>query len=175
MSPRVTNTGIQLIARRFDLAAVLAQFRRNVLQAERLIHFLFSITKGFAGGLDDGLVLVDRAERVFIEAEPLIERDLPHLDVVLQAAGEIIERRAPTRLRQNANIHLQAGEQFNRALGRSVTKDAGNVVHVYEALHDWSRIIAGDENVNITDCFASAADAAGQRAFLRFRQLQQAI
>ena len=81
---------------------------------------------------------------MLVEAEPPVKRDLPHFDIVRQAAGEIIERRAPARLFQNAHIHLQAGEQFDRALGRPMPEYAADILHRHEALHDGARIIAGD-------------------------------
>ena len=58
---------------------------------------------------------------MFIEAKTVIESDLPHFDVMRQAAGEIIERSSPAGLSQHSHIHLKAGQQFNRAFGGTVT------------------------------------------------------
>ena len=104
--PACDQIGQMKSPRRFNLAAVLAQFGRHVLHPQRFIDFFFAIAKDFLGGFNNCLSLINRAERVLVQAQTLVQRDLPHLDVMPQAAGEIIQRRTPARALKHTYIHL---------------------------------------------------------------------
>ena len=72
---------------RLDLAAILAQFRRDERQAERLVD-------AFLGLAGHERTVVHPVEAVFVQLEAALDGAVAKRDVVALRAGEVLERRA---------------------------------------------------------------------------------
>jgi len=139
----------------FDLAAVLAQLGRNVVEVERVVDFLF------AGRGDDHVVL-EPHQRVLRECEAALDGALPQGDVVVLRSGEILQRGTVAGARQQPDIHLEivAERKRNFVLSAGVQlvdqRQCRDVLHCgrdHIGLAGWT----GGEQVEIADSFASAA------------------
>ncbi len=83
---------------RLDLAPILAQFRRDPGQAQGFVDLLFL-------SADDFLLAPFKA--VLAQAKALALGQAPQGHVVCLAAGEILEERAVTLWRQDAQVYLE--------------------------------------------------------------------
>ena len=89
------------LARRLQLAGVLAELGWDELVAEERVELLLVAVRDRLAGVDDGdAVLGDR------ETAPL--RLLPHGDVVLLRAGEVLEQVAVALGRNDAQVEAKA-------------------------------------------------------------------
>ena len=135
-----------------NLAAILAQFRRNERKSELLIDLLFrnACDPSFAG-----------KQAVLVELPLVLVGHATQRDVVSLGAGEIEQRRSVALLRHRADIDLQAGAQHHRRAGRSVGKDLRDVFITYQFITDGGAILRRHQNVEIADRIAAPAKAAG--------------
>jgi len=85
--------------RRLDLAAVFAQLRRYVRQADSAIYRFLAVT-------GDALRAAEHAVLVDLQTELL--RDAADRDVVRLGAGEVVQCSAITFLRHHAQVYLHA-------------------------------------------------------------------
>ena len=85
----------------FDLAAVLAQFRRDPRQAERGVDVLFA-------GPGHYHAIGQAGQAVLVQTQAERNRAIAQRDVVALGAGEILKRGALLRGRHEPEIRLQA-------------------------------------------------------------------
>ena len=109
---------------RLEFAAVLAQFRRNVIEIERAIQVrLFADDRDFATlfCLFRGGIRRCFAEPILVQSPTALQGPAPDLDIVLFAAGKIIEGERIFRRGHHPQVALNAGAQsharFRRPLG----------------------------------------------------------
>ena len=145
-----------------DLAAVLAHLRRNAVEAQLGVDLVF----GLAG---HPLVALERRQAVLVQRESHAQRALAQRDVVVLAAGEILHGSAEGFRRQQADIYLHAVAQldadFVLAL-RQRLQDAGEGEDARDerlALLAVGGSLAGDQDVEVADGLAAAAQRAGGR------------
>jgi hypothetical protein len=126
--------------RRLDLAAVLAQHRRNPRHAERRVHVLLGPSREALAVLLAQLLRIDACRNA--EDAPLVDpQALPHgarahVHVVLLGAREVHERRAERARGHHPQVHLQAGAEQDAPLGRPGGLGAGSAAVGDEVLHD---------------------------------------
>ena len=136
-------------------ARVFAEFGRNPGVAKAFVDF------GFAGP-GYTLIIFDREEAVFVERETLANGGGAERDIVLLAAGEVLQGSSEVFRTEGANVHLQAVE---------AEKDAGFVGAFAEhflclrmmddVVQGGDRVGTGDEDVEVADRVAATAEAAG--------------
>ncbi len=139
-------------ARRLDLAAVFAQFGRNVGQADRAVHRFLAVP-------GDALCAAEHA--VFVDLQAELLRDAADRDVVRLGAGEVVQRRAVALLRHDAQVDLHAA--FEQHAGARVAGGIylGHFVIGREALHHRAVRRGSDQDIQVADGLAHAPEAAG--------------
>ncbi len=105
--------GEPVFERGLDLAGRLSHLRRNPLHTEFLVHLLLA-------GDEDLAVALDGLELPFAERQPLVERQLADLDIVLLVAGKVLKRRPPPFRLEHAQVHLHAIGGNDACLGPSL-------------------------------------------------------
>ncbi len=136
-----------------DLAAVFAQAGGNEGQAQPGVDLLF-------GGAENLVAAVERGEGVLVEAQPLLQGHLAQLDVVVFAAGEVVEQRAPARGGQHAQVDAQPVEQHDVGLGRAAPGNGFDVLQGGEAIHHFPGRLGGHQQVDVADGLAHPAQRA---------------
>ena len=145
--------------RRVDLAAVLAQLRRDPVHPERGVDLLFA----GAGELLAARLGADAVEPVLVQQELALERDPAQADVVLLRAGEVEERCAPRAGRHDAQVDLHPARDQHRRLRVAVREDALDRRGADEGGHDRRRVVAAGDDVDVADRLAEAPQAARDR------------
>jgi len=148
--------------RRLDLAAVFAQLRRYVRQADSAIYRFLAVT-------GDALRAAEHAVLVDLQTELL--RDAADRDVVRLGAGEVVQCRTITFLRHHAQVDLHSALEQDAGARLARGKHLGDFVIGGEALHHravhnstiWG---GGDQNIQIADGLAHAPEAAGHNHLL---------
>ena len=143
----------------FELAAVLAQLGRDVVEVERVVDRLF----GFGG---DDLVVFEAEESVLAEGEAALDGALAQGDVVMLGAGEVLQRGAVAGAGEQADVDLQVVAQGEADLvlaAREELVDEGEGGDVLDGRGDDVGLAggAGDEQVEVADGLAAAAQGAG--------------
>src|ERR1039458_6973722 len=87
-----------------NLAAVLAQLGRNVVEVKRAIDFFL------AGGGDDGVVFKPQ-QRILAQRQAALDGALAQGDVVMLGAGEVLQRGAVAGPRQQPDVDLKVVAQ----------------------------------------------------------------
>ena len=111
---------------RLDLAAVFAQLRRNVGQADGAVHRFLAVP-------GDALRAAEHAVLVDLQAELL--RDAADRDVVRLGAGEVVQCRAVAFLRHDAQVDLHAAFEQHAGARLAGGEHFGHFVIGGEALH----------------------------------------
>src|SRR5207237_280738 len=137
-----------------DLAAVLAQGRRDPRQAEPGVDLLL-------GPGDDPPAGLDVEQPVLGELEPGAYRHLAGADVVLLRAGEVLQRGAPGVRRYHPQVDLQALGGPYRGLGVAARDDLDHVRQPRERGHERAGVVRGGQDVDVADRLAHAAQRAG--------------
>ena len=155
-SPRMSATRHQLrqlvrLGER-DLAAILAQLRRDEGKPELLVDLLL-------GGAGDPPLAGKQA--VFVELPVALVGEAAQRDVVRLGAGEIQQRRAIALLRHGADIDLQAGAQHDGRARRAMGENLGDVLVTDELVADRRPVRRRHQDIEIADGVAAAAIAAG--------------
>ena len=159
MSPRVMSVRQRVVGGGFDFAAVLAQLGRNVVEVERVVDLLL-------GGGGDDRVVFEAEQSVLAEREAAFDGALAQGDVVHLGAGEVLQRRSVAGARQQADVDLEIvaegegdlvlafGEELvDERKGGDVLDGGGDDVGLAGG--------AGDEQVEVADGLAAAAQRAG--------------
>ena len=154
--------GQGMLLRQVDLAEVLAHLRRNVVELQLGVDFFF----GLAG---DRLLAFERGQAVFVQRVSHLQRALAQGHVVRLRSGEVLHGRAERFRRQQAHVDLHAAAQVEADL----VVAAGDDVHQRRILRDVGDGLlasffggagfSGDENVEIADGLAAAAQRSGGR------------
>ncbi len=137
---------------RLDLAAVFAQLRRYVRQADRAVHRFLAV----AG---DALHAAEHAVLVDLEAELL--RDAADRDVVRLGAGEIVQRCAVTFLGHHAQVDLHAALEQDAGACFTGGEYFGHFVIRSKALHHSAVRRRSHQDIQVADGLAHAPEAAG--------------
>ena len=135
-----------------DLAAILAQFRRDIGKAELLVDL-------FLGGAGDPPFAGKQA--IFVELPVAIVGKAAQRDIVRLGAGEIEQRGAVALFRHGADIDLQAGAQHDGRARRAVGENLGDILISHQLVADRRPVLRRDQNVQIAHRVAAAAIAAG--------------
>ncbi len=152
--------------RRLDLAAVLAQDRRDPRKAERLVNLLL----GLAG--DDPAAL-DLRKRVLVERPPASERALAQLDVVPLRPREVEARRAELLGRHDPHVDLRSPARDDARLRVPADEDAVDDAHRDDRLHGGARRRRRDDDVDVADRLAEPAERPAVRRVRHARHLAQ--
>ena len=75
-----------MLFRQINFPAVLAHFRRNVVQLQRCIDFLFRFSRHH-------LLIIQLGQTVFIQRVSQLERPLPQRHIVPLRSGKVLHRR----------------------------------------------------------------------------------
>ncbi len=151
-----------MLERGLDLAGVLAQLRLDPVHPEVRVE---------VGLLTGGLYRVAVEEPVFAQFPAAVLRHLPHADVVVLGAGEIVERWGELALGHHADVGVNARRERRRSLGRTGADNVLDARQLRERLHDPRAVVAGYEDVDVADRLQAPADAAGKRGALDARHL----
>ena len=144
-----------------EFAAVLAAFRRHVIQAELLENFLFRVA--FDEQLRIARLLLGAEQAVFVQPQAALNRALAHDDVVLLAAGEIHQGKRKFRVGHHAQIGLNAAFEQHAGFRFALRDDACWRLssRFVEKIDDASRVFRRHEQVNVADDFLASAQTAG--------------
>ena len=143
-----------------DFTEIFAQLGRNVIELELGVNLFFGFSR-------DRLFGVELGQAVLAEGVAHLQRALAQGDIVGLRAGEILHGGAEGVRRQKAHIHLHAAAQAKADFVLAAGDDfhqAGKFDDVLDQLLAGRVIAAGlarDQNVEIADGFASAAQRAG--------------
>src|ERR1700730_17552806 len=111
---------------RFEFAAVLAQLRRNKIEIDRAIELGFiADLRNFdcRSFLARFWVRSQWRETILIKRPAAFESTVPHLDIVLLAASEVVESKWIFRGTDHTQFALNAGAKSHACLGRSLRDD----------------------------------------------------
>src|SRR5215475_9384565 len=152
------------LARRLDLAGVLAQFRRDPRQVHRAKDRLLGLP---------GHPLLAQEHAVLVELQAARLRELADRDVVRLRAGEVVERRAEALRGNDPDVDLQSALEHHRG-----PRGAGRPHYLHlrigsEALHHVGRRYRGDDDIEIADRLAAPAITAREHDLLDARNLAQ--
>ena len=151
-----------------DFAQVFAQLGRNVVELELGVDFFFGFSR-------DRLFGVERGQAVLAEGVTHLQRALAQGHVVGFRAGEILHGGAEGFGRQKAHVHLHAAAQTKADFVLAAGDDfhqAGKFDDVLDQLLAGGVIAAGlarNQDVEVADRFASAAQRTGGSYFLHSR------
>ncbi len=136
---------------RLDLAPVFAQFRRDELQSEFCIDFLFS-------GAGDRNLAPEKA--VLVEQKSFFLRDSPEMDAVGLRAGEVHHRGTVALARNDAQIDVQSAVERDAGLGFAPGDNFGDARERNQLLHHGRRLARYRKQVEVADGFLAPAEAA---------------
>src|SRR5437016_3907444 len=157
-----------------DFALILAQLGRDVVELQFRINFLLSFSRY-------SFLIIKPRQAVFAERVAHLESALAQSDVVGFRSGEILHGSAERFRRQQAHVNLHASAQAEANFIFATRDDlhqAGQLDDVFDqfiALGIVAAGFAGDENIEITDGFASAAQRSGRSNFLHAGKIFQVI
>ena len=137
---------------RLDLAAILAQLRRNPGQADGGEHRFFCL----AG---DPLLVVK--DPVLVDFQAMLLAQAADGDVVRLTAGEVVQRRAVAVLGDDPEIDLEAGPQDHRRARGPGGQHVAHLVVSCEPTHDRLAQRRRREDVDVADRLAATPEAAG--------------
>ena len=168
MSSTSISSGSLLVARRLELAAVLAQLRRHPVHPEQLVDLLLGgarvrrlgrvvchavfrdVEPALDGGGPERLVVLLRARQVLEQVPEVLGRDDPQVD-----ADPVVRDRPRPRLARRVRL----GDQRQRA----------------EGLRERTRVGGGRHQVDVLARVGPAARAAGDLDALGRRLLAQRV
>src|SRR5439155_812287 len=143
-----------------DFALILAQFGRDVVELQLCVNLPF----GFSCR---DFLIVEPRQAVFAERVAHLESALPQSHVVGFRSGEVLHGSAERFRRQQAHVNLHASAQAEADFifaARDDLHQTGQLDDMFDQLVALSIVaagFAGDENIEITDGFASAAQRSG--------------
>ena len=145
----------QLIpGRRLELAAVLAQFRLDIIETKQIIDPSLVVDLG-----NFRCVRLDRRESVFVERPPAVLGQPAQHDVVLLAPGEIHEGERILLVGDNPEVGLQPVLEHDARFCISGGKDALHHRVLTESAGDGGGVLRRDNDVDVVDCLIAAARA----------------
>ncbi len=147
-----------------NLAQVLAQLGRNVVELELGVDFFFGLSC-------DGFLGIEFGQAVLAQGVTHLQGALAQGHVVGFRSGEVLHGGAEGFGRQKAHVHLHAAAQTKADFVFAAGDDfhqAGKLDDVLDQLLAGGVIaagLAGDQDVEVTNGVASAAQRAGGRYF----------
>ena len=145
------------LAGRVDLAAILAQLGRDPRQAHRREHLFLRAPAHLPLAAE---------QAVFVEFQARALRKPPDVDVVTLVAGEVVERRAEARSRHDPEVDGEPVREHDRRPRAPARDDVGDLVEAAERVDRGSGLLAADQDVEVADRLASAAETAGDHGLL---------
>ena len=147
------------LLRRLDFTGSFAQFRRDVIEPERAVKL------GLVADRRQRLarpIVRQRsgAEAVFVDRPAAFERPLAQLDVVLLAAGKMVQRVGVLGIGHQPQIALDAGLQPHGNFGRSARDDFRHLRPRDEELGHRRGITGGDDKIQVAHDLLAPAEAA---------------
>src|SRR5438132_14137429 len=112
--------------RSLKFAAILAQLWRNKVEAQRSIELGFiSNLRDFYWGFSLARFGIDRrgSKPIFIQRPTALQGATAHLDVVLFAAGEVVESERVLGRAYDPQIALDSGAKLHARLRRALRDD----------------------------------------------------
>ena len=137
-----------------DLALILADLRRDPRQPDRGVDLLF-------GPAGDAAVVLDGEHAILIDLQALLHRFLPQLDVVILAAGKILQRGAEGFGLHHPHVRLDAGIQHDAGPRGPLGQHLLYLPEGREDVHHGLGCRAGDEDINIPDRLLHPPEAPG--------------
>ena len=134
------------------LAAVLAQFRLDECKTELLIDLRFG---------DAGNPPFAGKHTVLVQFPAVLVGEAAQRDVVSFGAGKIEQRGAVAPLRDGADIDLQARPQHDGGARGTVGENFSHIFIAHQLIADGNTIPGRYQNIEIADCIAAPAVAAG--------------
>ena len=142
------------LARRLQLAGVLAQLRRNELVTQPVVDLYLVRETQLLLGLDDG-------DRVLGDRETVLHRALSQRDVVILRAGEVLEQVAVGLGRDDAEIEAEAFVGEDSCLRRAVRHHLDHPLELREVLREGLRILRRGDDVEVPEGFLAPARTPG--------------
>ena len=112
-----------MLFRRVEFTAVFAQLRRNEIEIKSAIKSGFVANARNPDGrsfLSRSGIGRSRGEAVFVQRPTALQRATAHLDVMLFAAGEVIQRKRIFSQTNDPQVALDPGTKPDTRLGRSL-------------------------------------------------------
>ena len=156
----LNKVGQVALLRRFDLAGAFAEFRRHIFQSERpeQVRLVADARRAMRPG-----------QLVLVEFEAARLRPPAHLDVMLLAPGEIMQRERELGVIHHAQVGLDdeamavlPGGDGDARLGIAAAEDLGDARQPDETVHDRPGVVGADEEVDVLDGFLAPPQAAAR-------------
>ena len=143
-----------------DLAPVLAQLGLDVRQPEEAVRAGLVLERPELGGvaLEWPAVLVDPEIALLAQRPAAITGDPAEPDVVVRGPGEVDEVRPGLAGRHDHQVDLRAAEDRDRRLRGAGAEDLVDDAQVGEPVDDRRRVRGLDEQVEVADRLAAAAE-----------------
>jgi len=155
----------------FDFTVALTDFGGDVREVDGIEEIGFSFGGERVGALRIlariGGARIGRVAGVGLEDAVLADLEAhffgaaAHFDVMLFASGEVVEGSAKDVVVDEAEIDLKPIEQVDRDAGVTALDDVADLAEVDEGVGDVGGCIGGDEDIDVADSFAAAAQGAG--------------
>ena len=139
-----------MLQRRLDLTAVLPDLGGWHVHAQRGVDLSLGRSR-------DALAVVDPEHAVLVHLQPRPLGEFADVDVVLPGAGEVLERRAVLGGFHDPDVDLQSRGRLHARLGLPRRDDARHARQGARRFHDGSRVVAGDDDVDVADRLLSPA------------------
>ena len=154
---QLDQIGQRAVGGGFELAVVLPQHGLDVVQPKRAVEAGLV----FDGGRWGDVFAFHHAQAVLIQGPAAFQGALAHGDVVLLAAGEVVQGKREVGTRHRAQVALQAIGKMHAGLGVAVRDDMSDQRMADEGSDDLQRLAGRDEEVEVVhDLLATAETAA---------------
>jgi hypothetical protein len=153
-----------------DFAEIFPEFGRDEIEIESAVETGFVVDWG--DGLEE-LATFGGGEAIFIEGPAAFEGAGAHLDIMLFAAGEVVQGKGKFGPGDEAEVTLEAILQEHAAFGGSVGEDIADEGMGDEVGTNWLGGFGLDEEVDVADFFFAAAETSGDLGEGDFGELAQ--
>ena len=154
------------VPRRLELAAVLAQLRRDEVVAEEAVQLLL-------GARGERLAGLGVLHAVLGDGELAPHGGLAQRDVVVLRAGEVLEQVAVALGRHDAQVEAVAVVRDDRRLRRPLRRDVHDPAQLREVVDQRGRVVRRRDDVEVAHGLPVAARAARDRDLVAGRMLGQ--
>lgn len=155
---RLDEPGQMVLGGGEDFAGVLTQFGLNVIELQSPVDvgFVLARQRGVSRNVK---------QLVFIQLETILNGPLPQGDVVLLAAGEVVESEGKLGIGNDTQVGVHDNLVHGQNDARFGLAMSGNALYrreLDEGVHDGAGILGADEKVDVLDRLTPPSQLAAQ-------------